>query len=99
MRQYLSVADVYVFPSRHEGFPVAPLEAMACGLPIVAAYAPGICDILSEGEESGGLVVPTNNFTSSSKRRRAESLAKLNVHHPFSETLRQTFNFYWGIHT
>ena len=58
MRQYLSAADVYVFPSRHEGFPVAPLEAMACGLPIVAAAAPGICDILNDGEESGGIVVP-----------------------------------------
>jgi starch synthase len=58
MRQYLSAADVYVFPSRHEGFPVAPLEAMACGLPIVAACAPGICDILNERENSGGIVVP-----------------------------------------
>jgi starch synthase len=31
---------------------------MACGLPIVAASAPGICDILNDGEESGGIVVP-----------------------------------------
>jgi starch synthase len=63
MRQYLSAADVYVFPSRHEGFPVAPLEAMACGLPIVAASAPGVADIFHQGEESGGLVVPTGDAT------------------------------------
>ncbi len=56
--QYLSAADVYVLPSRHEGFPVAPLEAMACGLPIVAADAPGVPDILEQGELSGGLMVP-----------------------------------------
>jgi starch synthase len=61
IRQYLSAADVYVFPSRHEGFPVAPLEAMASGLPVVAASAPGIADILGGGEECGGLVVPTGD--------------------------------------
>ena len=58
MRTYLSAADVYVFPSRHEGFPVAPVEAMACGLPVVAAGAPGVPDIFENGSASGGLVVP-----------------------------------------
>jgi glycosyltransferase involved in cell wall biosynthesis len=58
MRGYLSAADVYAFPSRHEGFPVAPLEAMACGLPVVAANAPGVPDILEDGEAHGGIVVP-----------------------------------------
>lgn len=54
----LSTADVYALPSRHEGFPVALVEAIACGLPAVAADANGVPDILERGEESGGIVVP-----------------------------------------
>ena len=61
---YLSAADFYVLPSRHEGFPVAPLEAMACGLPIVATDAPGIPDILEDGELSGGLMVAREDAVS-----------------------------------
>jgi starch synthase len=61
LREYLAAADVYVFPSRHEGFPVAPLEAMACGLPLVAADASGIAETLPELEQSGGLIVPREN--------------------------------------
>jgi len=60
-RRCLSAADVYVFPSRREGFAVAPLEAMACGLPVVAAAAPGIPDIFEEGTAHGGIVVSTGD--------------------------------------
>ena len=63
LRSYLCAADMYVFPSRHEGFPVAPLEAMACGLPIVASDVPGIRDILDSGEASGGIIVPRESTT------------------------------------
>ena len=54
MRAILSAADVYAFPSRHEGLPVAPLEAMACGLPVVGADANGVEDVVGDA----GIVVP-----------------------------------------
>lgn len=54
----LAAADIYAFPSRHEGFPVAPLEAMACGLPVVAADVSGIRDVIGAETGSGGILVP-----------------------------------------
>ena len=32
-----NLAEVFVFPSLYEGFGIPPLEAMACGIPVVAA--------------------------------------------------------------
>jgi glycosyltransferase involved in cell wall biosynthesis len=57
IRQFLAAADIYAFPSRWEGLPVAPTEAMALGLPVVAANASGVRDIFEQGERSGGIVV------------------------------------------
>lgn len=57
IRQWLSAADAYIMTSRTEGMPVAPLEAMACGLPVVASRAQGMPDILEQGERSGGILV------------------------------------------
>jgi glycosyltransferase involved in cell wall biosynthesis len=57
IRQFLAAADIYAFPSRWEGLPVAPTEAMALGLPVVAANASGVRDIFEKGERSGGIVV------------------------------------------
>jgi glycosyltransferase involved in cell wall biosynthesis len=50
-------ADVFCLPSRQEGFGIVFLEAMAAGLPIVAARAAAVPEVVSDGE-SGILVAP-----------------------------------------
>lgn len=57
LRRWLAVADVYLTTSRTEGMPVAPLEAMAMGLPVISSDAQGLPDIFESGEASGGLMV------------------------------------------
>jgi starch synthase len=61
IRRWLTAADVYVTASRVEGVPVAPLEAMAMGLPVVATDAHGLPDIFRDGRESGGVLVPRDD--------------------------------------
>ncbi|MDH3443895.1 MAG: glycosyltransferase family 4 protein [Deltaproteobacteria bacterium] len=41
--------DVLLFPSRLEGLPLAPLEAMACGKPVIAARASSLPEIVEHG--------------------------------------------------
>ena len=51
--RYLSLADVFVFPSqsRLEGFGLAVAEAMAAGLPVVIADMPGVREVIEPGRE------------------------------------------------
>ena len=56
---YLQKADIYVSSSNSEGLPLSILEAMACGLPVVATAAGGTVDIVKTG--INGIVVPLDD--------------------------------------
>lgn len=47
----LHMADCFVFPSNQEGLPVALMEAMAAGLPIICSDIRGNSDLITDGVE------------------------------------------------
>ena len=47
---YLNAMDVFAFPSQSEGFGMALLEAMACGLPAVTTDQSGTQDVVHDGD-------------------------------------------------
>ena len=56
----LRALDCFVHPSRREGLPMAILEAMSAGLPVIATETDGIIDIFNTPETIGAMV-PSND--------------------------------------
>ena len=57
VERYLNASDIFVLPSFSEGMPNSLLEAMACGLPVIASKIGGVVDVVEDGR-SGILFEP-----------------------------------------
>jgi glycosyltransferase involved in cell wall biosynthesis len=59
LKVFYRAAAAFAFPSLYEGFGLAPLEAMACGTPVVASDVPPLVEAVGDAAE---LVSPDNVF-------------------------------------
>jgi glycosyltransferase involved in cell wall biosynthesis len=62
---YLAAGDAFALPSYREGMPLALLEAMAAGLPIVASNVGGIPELVADGQD--GILVPPGDVAALSR--------------------------------
>ena len=52
LSELISSADYFAMPSSHEAFAQSPMEAMACGLPVVAFPVSGTKELINESNGS-----------------------------------------------
>ena len=90
IKTYLDNCNLLCMPSRSEGLPVAPLEAMACGVPVVAAKVGGLSEMVIDGF-NGYLCEPESSGA------LAECIKKaLNTEWNYSEIAGWTkYNYSW----
>jgi glycosyltransferase involved in cell wall biosynthesis len=57
---YYAACDLYVCPSLEDSFAIPPLEAMACGLPVIVSARAGVSELIAHGENGLILDDPTD---------------------------------------
>ncbi len=62
----LRAADLFLLPSASESFGVSALEAMACGVPVVATNVGGLPEVMRDGET--GALVPVGDVDAMAKK-------------------------------
>ena len=68
--EYYQNATIYVLPSYYEGLPTTLLEAMSCGIPLIATDVKGSSEVITDGET--GLLVPPRD-----PKKLAEAILRL----------------------
>jgi glycosyltransferase involved in cell wall biosynthesis len=60
---YFAAADAYVGPSLEDTFAIPPLEAMACGLPVIVSGQAGVSELITDGVDGLILKEPRDSDT------------------------------------
>ncbi len=100
-----SLADAFVFPSFYEGFGLPPLEAMACGVPVVASKAGALPEVLGDAalyfdpEDAEGLAAQLEKLLNSESERGLlrEAGMKRAGRYSWLECAEKTMRIYEGL--
>jgi glycosyltransferase involved in cell wall biosynthesis len=86
---YLHRADVLVHPSFEDGLGLAPLEALACGVPVVVTEDTGMKEYVVNGRN--GYIIPTGNVDALVEQLKVIRLRALKgTFEPFSPSAMET---------
>jgi len=99
----LSEMDVYILPSYSEGFPLGVLEAMSCGVPVIATDVGAVKDMIGEG---GGFIIKSksvddiiNALTKMDSQEIRKKMSKININkvkdsYTIDAVMKQFLNIY-----
>jgi len=102
---YYNAADVFCLPSKNEGLPNVIIEALLCGVPVVASKVGEIPFIINEQNKNGFIVEPNSveslvdklsqalkkNWDRESLRKSVDFLNKKNVLEEYKNTYQRIF--------
>ncbi len=98
----ISGARLFVFPSVHEGFGLPPLEAMACGTPVVCSHASSLPEVIGDAamvfdpfnpQDIANTCAQVLDNANARFQMRAKSLYQAK-HFSWERTARETMNVY-----
>jgi N-acetyl-alpha-D-glucosaminyl L-malate synthase BshA len=90
----LQQARVFLFPSETESFGLAGLEALACGVPVIASRTGGLPELVTDGEDGFLRDVGDVAGMAEAARRLLQDDA---LHRRMSHAARQTAERHWRI--
>lgn len=86
-----NAADIFLFPSFFEGFGLPPLEAMACGTPVIVSNIPSLVEVVADG----ALIIDPKDIDGMAKVI-LQILSDVNLRDSLSEKgIKQASKFSW----
>ena len=86
-----NAADAFVFPSAAEGFGLPPLEAMACGTPVIAFDNSSIPEVVGDG----GLLVSDGDWVAFTEMLRKVLQNEIGREHISERAIQHADTFSW----
>lgn len=104
--KFYNSADVFVYPSLYEGFGLPPLEAMACGCPVITSNTSSLPEVVGNAgimvdpydvDELAGAIYNALNNSSLRKKLSKRSLERSKLF-KWCKVAKKTWNIYENIY-